>query len=101
CGDSTFIIETSDGSPFVSDCQQLSRNLFVTMDPRKWRYFAMHRTCAIGMRRFDLKAIVIGTDDVKDIIRDLIKLNPRKDRVGGKGVMRCEPYRRELEWSVF
>lgn len=55
CGDSSFINQSSGGSPKISDCQQIARNVqgsgtwTIPCAERREHTFAKFGTCAMGV----------------------------------------------------
>ncbi|KAK3291431.1 putative necrosis-inducing factor-domain-containing protein [Chaetomium fimeti] len=99
CGHSSFIDDTSGGSPLASDCEQLWRNNnrypFHKLTLGQERPLGTWGTCT-----FSAVAIVtpgldgiwwtnIGDEDITDLVRDSISKFTRDGRVGAKGRADC------------
>ncbi|KAK4196110.1 putative necrosis-inducing factor-domain-containing protein [Triangularia verruculosa] len=99
CGHSTFENRGSAGSPWVTDCERMANNLsgsgtwtYSSFDRHKT--IASHGTCAFGIEAAQLFQGVthVGTQDVKDIVRDsIIKFRRSDGKVGARGEMQCGP----------
>ncbi|KAK4120926.1 hypothetical protein N657DRAFT_559257, partial [Parathielavia appendiculata] len=106
CGDSTFINQSSGGSPLVADCWRLHDNIAGDGTWTVWtsqRTIATYGTCAFGVSPRYIPA-EIGNGDVRDLIRDSIARFQWFDKVGAKGVMQCErPFGdwTEVEWGIY
>ncbi|KAK0662109.1 putative necrosis-inducing factor-domain-containing protein [Cercophora samala] len=113
CGHSTFENRGSEASPWIADCERMASNL---SGAGKWTYtsFDMHRTiasygtCAFGIEAAQLFQGVtwVGTQDVKDLVRDSIAMFRRHDgRVGARGEMQCgienSAYEVRILWGLF
>ncbi|PLB45066.1 hypothetical protein P170DRAFT_429776 [Aspergillus steynii IBT 23096] len=111
CGNSSFHNQSSEGSPAVSDCQQITTNI---AGGRTWTVWALNRTsvhstntttvkfpsiyyrklasygtCAFGAYSQDGGARV-GTSDIIDLINDSINRFQWSGMVGAKGSMKCQ-----------
>ncbi|KAH6631034.1 hypothetical protein B0J18DRAFT_379787 [Chaetomium sp. MPI-SDFR-AT-0129] len=100
CGDSTFVDQTSDASPLVSDCLQIIKN--IEGDPTTsyspptingqsgiaWG----PKGCTFGVEVTEPTAVTnmyIGGQDIIDIINDAVKKFGGSGKVGAKGNMVC------------
>lgn len=112
CGDSTFVDQGSDGSPLISDCEQIIKDIEST--DSSWNTFIeMQRdirhsgTCHFGVTGKGRKGnsnFDVGGQDVIDIIRDAIRKFGRPDgRVGAKGIMQCNGNikKQKVEWGLY
>ncbi|KAI0868461.1 hypothetical protein GGS24DRAFT_482282 [Hypoxylon argillaceum] len=99
CGDSTFVDQTSDASPLVADCLQITRNIaidgdWLTMTTQGQREIAHSGTCKFGVERSgSLNGninFLVGNQDVIDIIISSINMFGGSGRVGAKGTMNCQ-----------
>ncbi|KAK4150825.1 putative necrosis-inducing factor-domain-containing protein [Chaetomidium leptoderma] len=109
CGHSTFVNQGSGASPKISDCERIIKNL---ANPGSWplasvqahKELASYGSCAFGVSfyQFHQGTVYIGTEDVKDIIRDSIKQFRRSDgKVGAKGVMGCGAQDIKIAWGLY
>ncbi|KAK5799831.1 hypothetical protein VI817_002043 [Penicillium citrinum] len=100
CGDSTFVDQTTDGSPLIEDCLQIIKNIqedastdYTTQVLGKnQRRIVEHATCAMGVEATEEKGnadFVVGGQDVIDIINESVKRFGRDGKVGAKGNMDC------------
>ncbi|KAF9037159.1 putative necrosis-inducing factor-domain-containing protein, partial [Panaeolus papilionaceus] len=114
CDDSTFINQSSGGSPRVDDCLQITRNV----DPNRVytlpidSYFEIESfgTCAIGgFSAFvrPMSNVKIGGQDVIDIITDSVRRFQWNGLVGAKGDMRCQMnpdlyhWSQRVDWGIY
>lgn len=96
CGDSSFENQSTGGSPFISDCQQITRNIagggswtFPLIGHRK---LVSYGTCAFGVEgstEIGHTNGKIGNQDIIDLINDSIRKFSWNGRVGAKGYMTC------------
>ncbi|KAK0665431.1 putative necrosis-inducing factor-domain-containing protein [Cercophora samala] len=109
CGASSFENRGSGASPFISDCMRMHDNL---AGSGEWTYssFEFHRTIArYGSCNFGIESgfvwsgiTFIGTEDVRDLIRDSVSMFGRGDgRVGSRGKMKCGQNDIWIEWGLF
>ncbi|KAH6637326.1 putative necrosis-inducing factor-domain-containing protein [Chaetomium tenue] len=99
CEDSTFVDESSGGSPLASDCEQMWRN------NNKWPFHELtlgveRRLLEWGTCAFSATAVAtpildniwwtnIGDEDITDLVRDSISKFTRNGRVGARGRAQC------------
>jgi hypothetical protein len=93
CGESTFENKSSRGSPTVSDCLQITRNI---AGGGTWRtahgyhrQLVQHGTCAFGVDG-DSGSYLVGNQDIINLINDSVRQFQWKGLVGAKGVMGCQ-----------
>ncbi|USP82119.1 hypothetical protein yc1106_09393 [Curvularia clavata] len=93
CGDSTFINNSSGGSPLIADCQTLFDRIagnggwWVSGQQSR---VAAWGTCEFGARTLDgITNTRIGNEDVRDLIRDSIARFSWQGKVGASGVVDC------------
>ncbi|KAK4178077.1 RF2-like protein [Triangularia setosa] len=108
CGASTFENRGSGASPFVSDCEQIIRNLSGSgtwaLNFQPHYEIAKYGSCRFGIEWGQLHrgTVLVGTDDVKDLIRDSINKFRRGDgRVGSRGIMPCGPQELAVVWGLY
>ena len=94
CGDSSFINQSSGGSPLISDCQMIQRNIagggtWTTNAIVGQRQLVQYGTCAFGVTVRSGTANV-GNQDIIDIINTSIQMFSYEGRVGSKGTMPCQ-----------
>ncbi|KAK0671652.1 putative necrosis-inducing factor-domain-containing protein [Cercophora samala] len=113
CGHSTFINTGNSNSPLASDCERMANNL---SGKGYWTYtsfevqrkLASYGTCSFWITpgQIWMGTTFIGDQDVKDVVRDSIRMFRRSDgRVAAEGVMKCgdkfatpEDYR--MKWWI-
>ncbi|KAJ4361764.1 hypothetical protein N0V83_010704 [Neocucurbitaria cava] len=103
CGDSTFENQSSGGSPKVSDCQQITRNI---AGGGTWRTLVTYGTCALGVQSFDSASGTwynVGNQDIIDVINTSIQKFTFNGLVGAKGNMHCQGDRNGLsvDWAIY
>ncbi|KAH7303528.1 putative necrosis-inducing factor-domain-containing protein [Stachybotrys elegans] len=112
CEDSSFVNQSSGGSPFISDCQQIVRNIAGggswTVPLTFYRKLVSHGTCAFGAQaQYDFRATnaKIGNQDIMDLINDSIRRFSWNGRVGSKGEMQCQYDPRQhlgtVSWGLY
>lgn len=116
CGDSTFINQSSTGSPLIKDCQQLARNIAAmsfhysytdsylntmhiahNLSPgngswtvaQKSETLVTYGTCAFGASSIAWFSYV-GNQDITNLICSPIEKFSWSGKVGSKGTMGCE-----------
>ena len=95
CDDYTYENDTSDGSPLVSDCQQLVANIFGPGDWRTdqpgFRTIASCGTCNFGVQQHTPTITIfhVGNQDISTIINKAINMYQWNGRVGASGYMQC------------
>lgn len=108
CGDSSFENQSSGGSPWVADCQQIVRNIqsedpstsikpsylqLCDTDGGSWQCSSIQRqlvsygSCAFGCTANTFTWV--GNSDISDLINDSIGQFSWSERVGSKGSMTC------------
>ncbi|KAE8130935.1 putative necrosis-inducing factor-domain-containing protein [Aspergillus pseudotamarii] len=96
CGDSTFENQTSDASPLVSDCQQITRNIagggtWEVEDFGGQHQLVQYGTCAFGVTGDkSINGFYVGNSDIIDLINDSISRYNWNGKVGSKGSMGCQ-----------
>lgn len=99
CGESSFIDQTSGGSPKVEDCLQIATNI---AGGGRWQVEAIlglqhqlvaYGTCAFGVQRAQVGAFYfyVGNADIIDIINTSVQRFGSSGLVGSKGFMWCNP----------
>ncbi|PPQ76545.1 hypothetical protein CVT24_010962 [Panaeolus cyanescens] len=112
CADSTFVNQSSGGSPLVSDCLQIAANiagggtwtaplLFPTQ-------LVQYGTCAFGTQsgfHLGVSNYKVGNADIIDIINDSVNRFQWYGRVGAKGRMPCQvdPIQLNImvDWGIY
>ncbi|KAH7380275.1 putative necrosis-inducing factor-domain-containing protein [Phaeosphaeria sp. MPI-PUGE-AT-0046c] len=104
CGSSTFINNSSGGSPQIADCQQLAANI---VGDGRWsvgyadKLIAKYGTCSFNARisaGFE-RSTYIGNEDLRDLIRDSIARFAWQGKVGASGVTDCN--KATVTWGIF
>ncbi|KAK3181826.1 hypothetical protein K4F52_006893 [Lecanicillium sp. MT-2017a] len=98
CRDSSFENNSSGGSPLISDCQQIVRNIqgdgswTIPCALRGEHTYATYGTCAMGAHCTVEGANIahIGNEDTIDLINDAINRFSFDGKVGASGRMLCE-----------
>lgn len=77
CGDSTFVDESSGGSPLIADCQQIAANIagggtWVTNAEGVQRELVSYGTCAFGVTGVGELTYDVGNQDIIDLINSSI-----------------------------
>lgn len=113
CGASTFIDQTSDASPSVSDCMVVVNNIKGTDGQwtiqtigKEQHQIAGHGGCNFGVQATELKGNVdfsVGAQDIVDIITESIKQFGGGGKVGAKGDMSCNGNIKGqgVEWGLY
>ncbi|GFF80120.1 killer toxin subunits alpha/beta [Aspergillus lentulus] len=113
CGSSTFVDQTSDASPTVSDCMQIVKNIAKT--DGKWEVenaigsqhqLVQYGTCAFGVQGKGKHGNIdfhIGAQDIVDIISDSVRQFGGSGKVGSKGKMSCKGTVKgqTVEWGLY
>jgi hypothetical protein len=113
CQDSTFVDQTSDASPSVSDCMQIVKNIQNT--DGDWEVenaigsqhqLVQFGSCAFGVQGQGKNGNVdfyIGAQDIVDIITDSVRQFGGSGKVGAKGVMSCDGTVKgqQVEWGLY
>ncbi|KAJ6179583.1 hypothetical protein N7519_010044 [Penicillium mononematosum] len=96
CGDSTFINQSTGGSPLVADCQHLARNIAgggtwkVTFTDSQHQ-LAQYGTCAFGIEGDNpMNTAYVGNQDIIDVINTSIAKFQWEGKIGTKGTMACQ-----------
>lgn len=96
-----------DRWPLIADCDELARShveekwwhVYI-WEP--WKTVAQHKSCAFRVvSPFDELGGKIGDDDVRDILRDAIRIKGRDGRVAARGRMECQAVFAEMEWNIY
>ncbi|KAH7079713.1 putative necrosis-inducing factor-domain-containing protein [Paraphoma chrysanthemicola] len=96
CGDSTFVNQSSGGSPLIADCQQIVRNIagggtWTVSVVKSHRQLVSYGTCVFGVDGDGGGLFVhVGNGDISDLINDSIKRFAWQGKVGAKGHMQCQ-----------
>ncbi|KAF9054895.1 putative necrosis-inducing factor-domain-containing protein, partial [Panaeolus papilionaceus] len=115
CGDSTFINQSSGGSPTVADCLQLAANIAGdgtwTVALLDQHQLAQYGTCAFGVQAgyylntFNYR---VGNSDIIDIIHDSVNRFQWYGLVGATGKMPCQSdpfgyagYTVDVTWGIY
>ncbi|KAK4463664.1 putative necrosis-inducing factor-domain-containing protein [Cladorrhinum samala] len=109
CGASSFENRGSTASPTVNDCQALANKLsdndsWVLTSFQPHREIASSGGCAFGIEWGQLYqgSVVVGSRDVKDLIRSSIEKFKRGDnKVGARGTMPCGPEGVLVSWGLY
>ncbi|KAF9890425.1 hypothetical protein FE257_005830 [Aspergillus nanangensis] len=113
CKTSTFVDQTSEGSPTVPDCMQIVRNIANT--DGQWKVenaigshhqLVQFGSCAFGvqgMRKDGNVDFYIGAQDIVDIISESVRRFGGSGKVGAKGEMSCEGTIKgqDVEWGLY
>jgi hypothetical protein len=108
---STYIEETSGGSPLIDDCLHIVENIEGTsgswIKPIERQFGILHYgECYFGIEGKGRKGNVdeyVGAQDAVDIIRYAAKHWGDGTRMGGKGVMQCNGNikQQEVHWAIY
>ena len=95
CGDSSFINQSTGGSPLISDCQQITRNIAGSgtwpVAAGAQRQLVQYGTCALGAQLSNTANIAyVGNQDIIDLINTSIDKFSWNGKVGAKGTMDCQ-----------
>lgn len=110
CGDSTFVNQGSEASPWISDCETIVRNIAGggtwTLFDGYQRTLATYGTCAFGAQKVSGGSSVhyVGNEDIRDLITDSIRKFGRNDgKIGAKGRMGCNAPGNSsaIEWGIY
>lgn len=108
CGDSTFINQSSLGSPKVTDCQQIQRNIAGggtwTVILNIQRTLVTYGTCAFGVTETTGLNAKIGNQDIIDLINSSIQMFTYEGLVGSKGSMSCQGVvggNSNVDWGLY
>jgi hypothetical protein len=112
CWDFTWEDQTTDGSPPVSDCQQMVRNVQGTTG--SWttgigphRGITKNGQCILGVENNGLgqtPRYVVGAGDVEIIVNEAIKRYGANGKVGAKGYMTCSGETKgedPIKWGLY
>jgi hypothetical protein len=113
CGDSTFINQSSGGSPNIGDCQGIAKNIagggtWTVGAGGEQHQLVQLGTCAFGARGAGstANAAYIGNQDIIDLINSSIQKFSWNGKVGAKGVMNCQSLKGtfesvDMEWGLY
>lgn len=113
CGSSTFVGQTSEGSPTVADCQQLVRNIEGTHGnwPVENALGDQHQIAQYGSCKFGVQGIGkygnivfhVGGQDIVDLVNESIQKFSWNGLVGAKGEMTCrgDVSGQTVEWGLY
>ncbi|KAF9054904.1 putative necrosis-inducing factor-domain-containing protein [Panaeolus papilionaceus] len=114
CEDSSFINQSSEGSPRVDDCLQIIRNIgygevyLLSLDTQ--HELATFGNCAIGAYSPFIRGVTnvrVGGQDVIDLINDSVRNFQWNGLVGAKGEMRCKvdpdnlDHLQNVQWGIY
>ncbi|KAJ5929500.1 hypothetical protein N7454_006450 [Penicillium verhagenii] len=104
CGTSTFINQSSTGSPEVADCRIIASNIKSggtwTTTSSVARKLVSYGTCALDVSGSDFDLYYkVGNEDIINIINDSITKFKWKGKVGAKGVMKCGGA--SVTWNIY
>ncbi|KAF9031611.1 Ecp2 effector protein, partial [Panaeolus papilionaceus] len=97
CCDSSFINQSSGGSPWVDDCRVVTHNIagggtWTTLTLTEHRELDRHACCRFGVRAVATGGawdFTVGNQDIINLINDWINRFQHEGRVGSKGNMHC------------
>ncbi|CAK7233697.1 hypothetical protein SCUCBS95973_008685 [Sporothrix curviconia] len=113
CQSSSFIDETSDGSPSVDDCMQIVNNIIGTNGEwttqvvgKNQRELVSYGSCKFGVQATDEHGNVnfqVAAQDIVDIITDSISKFGGSGKIGAKGYMDCDGNinSQDIEWGIY
>ncbi|KAI1833998.1 hypothetical protein DTO006G1_7751 [Penicillium roqueforti] len=110
CGSSTFINQSSGGSPLVADCQHLARNIagggtWTVSASGSQHQLAQYGTCAFGIQGQVLETAHIGNQDIIDVINSSIAKFKWEGKIGAKGTMGCQTVTKSgntpMTWGIY
>ncbi|EGE06693.1 chitinase [Trichophyton equinum CBS 127.97] len=113
CEGSTFEDQTNGGSPLVSDCMTIIKNIEGTdgqwttqVVGKNQRQLVDYGTCKFGVEATKVNgnvAFYVGAQDVVDIITDSIKQFGKDGRIAAKGEMSCRGnvHGQNVEWGIY
>ncbi|GBF66809.1 hypothetical protein TMEN_9530 [Trichophyton mentagrophytes] len=112
CESSTFEDQTNGGSPLVSDCMTIIKNIEGTdgqwttqVVGKNQRQLVDYGTCKFGVEATKVNgnvAFYVGAQDVVDIITDSIKQFGKDGRIAAKGEMSCRGnvHGQNVKWAI-
>jgi len=111
CGDSSFINQSTGGSPLISDCQQITRNIASSgtwpVASGAQRKLVQYGTCALGAQLSNTANIAyVGNQDIIDLINTSIDKFSWNGKVGAKCTMDCQSARgligsSRVDWGIY
>ncbi|KAM5447956.1 hypothetical protein McanCB56680_008038 [Microsporum canis] len=113
CADSTFEDQTNVGSPLVSDCLIIIKNIEGTNGQwttpvvgKNQRRIADFGTCRFGVEATKVNGNVgfyVSAQDVVDIIKAVIQQFAKDGRVAAKGDMSCRgnSHNQNVKWGIY
>ncbi|KAH7129015.1 putative necrosis-inducing factor-domain-containing protein [Dactylonectria macrodidyma] len=112
CGDSTFINQSSGGSPTVNDCRQIAYNIrnggtWTVGAGGEHHQLVQYGTCAFGAQGDgSINAAYIGNQDIIDLINSSIDKFQWNGLVGAKGSMGCQSLKglvggATMNWGIY
>ncbi|KAF2095059.1 hypothetical protein NA57DRAFT_79548 [Rhizodiscina lignyota] len=109
CGDSTFINQTSDGSPLIADCKAMITDIIpgMTYDISDFEQSTVVKanTCGFGVQFDGGGVLEIGGQDMIDVINTAISKFPSTNgKIGAQGVMSCQQEllpNTQVTWGLF
>lgn len=108
CGASTFINQSSGGSPAVTDCQQIATNIAgggtwtATIDIQ--RTLVSYGTCNLGVTVTTGIDANIGNQDIMDLIHSSIQMFTYNGLVAAEGTMSCQDsfgFHQSVDWGIY
>lgn len=100
CGTSTFVDQTSSGSPMVADCLEIVKQIEgkhksweVENAVEQQHQLLHHGTCQFGVQGTSINGNInfhVGSQDIVDIINQSVKQFGGSGRVSAKGDMSCQ-----------
>ncbi|KAF7969261.1 hypothetical protein HWV62_27856 [Athelia sp. TMB] len=107
CGDSSFVGQTNGGSPLISDCQIIQKNIAGggtwTTGSGSQRQLVQFGTCALGVT-VENGLAKVGNQDIIDLINSSIQMFGSGGRVAAKGTMPCQGAlggTSTVDWAIY
>lgn len=112
CGDSSFVNQTTGGSPSVSDCLQLASNIAgggtwtVENVAGNQHQIAQYNSCKFGVQgngQGNSVAFYVGNQDIMDLIHSSVNMYQWNNLVGSKGSMPCQGNQNDVtvSWGLY
>lgn len=117
CGDSTFVNQSSEGSPLISDCLQIAANIAgggtwttyegADINPRQ---IVSYGTCVMDVKGNTPNdgSFNVGNQDIIDLINSAVDMFAFDGKVGAIGNMNCqgwlsfsEAYTSNVDWRLY
>lgn len=96
CGDSSFVDETTGGSPILSDCgcvrdySNTHNGLWMFTDRGGWNWMMACNSCVFRAHTDNYFTIGVGNTDIRDLVSGAIIRFGRNGLVGASGQMGCK-----------